>query len=122
MSQLPNRKIIQKGAKRGPRKLKVTGTPTKAESEWMDRIAELGCILTIYLTGVRHTPGCVHHLLTGRIPGRRSPHSRTICLRPEYHEVIYPQSIHALGVDGFERVHGISEEQLWRMTKDILCI
>ena len=98
---------------------KTTGTPTKAEKKRMDRVAGMGCILSFYKSGQWGTPGAIHHMLTGRIPSRRSPHSRTICLAPRYHQYS-PEALHDLGLDRFAEVHGITEEQLFELTEQHL--
>lgn len=114
MSQLPNPKgIIQKSG------YKLTATPTKAERERMDRIARMGCILSYFKSGQWGTPGAVHHMLTGRVPGRRAPHSRTICLAPRYHQYS-PEALHDLGLERFAEVHGITEEELFEMTNEFI--
>ena len=106
-----NRPIMQKIGH------KTTGTPTKAEKQRMDTIANMGCVLSFYKSGQWGTPGAIHHMLTGRIPSRRAPHSRTICLAPRYHQYS-PEAIHDLGIDRFACLHGISEDELFELTNE----
>jgi len=100
-------------------KSKTTGKATKAERERMDKVAGLGCILTIWKTRRYGTPGVIHHLLSGRVPGRRNSHDKTICLSPEYH-TDGKASIHQLGSAGFENHHGVSEIDLLNYTNDLI--
>lgn len=100
-------------------KSKTTKKATKAERERFEKIAELGCILTIYRTQERGTIGQVHHLLSGRVPGRRSPHDRTIYLRHDFHQNA-SYSVHMLGAKGFAEFHGVSEEELLALTNELI--
>lgn len=119
MSQLPSRPIVPKGERRTRHGLKTTGAPTKAEKARMDAIREFGCILTYYKTGIRGTPCAVHHMLTGRIPGRRNNHMRTIGLAPRYHQDS-PEAIHTLNREPWEKLHGVTEERLWELTNEVI--
>ena len=59
-----------------------TGTPTKAEAEWMHHVSELGCI--VCLNQGHKTPCAVHHILRG---GIRMGHMYTIGLcDPGHHQ------------------------------------
>lgn len=55
---------------------------TKTEREWMQRIADLGCI-ACRKDGTPDTPACVHHIISG---SRRLGHLFTIPLCPEHHK------------------------------------
>lgn len=50
----------------------------------MGRVAALGC-WACRRAGVRNVPAEVHHILEGRIKGRRSPDEDTIPLCPQHH-------------------------------------
>lgn len=56
-------------------------TPTKAETEWMDKIVAYGCI-ACRLDGFGQRPAAVHHMLRG---GRRIGHLFTLPLCPDHH-------------------------------------
>lgn len=57
---------------------------TKAETEWMDAIVQVGCIVC-YVLGYPGTPAVVHHLLTAG--KRRRGHLYTIPLcDPGHHQ------------------------------------
>ena len=98
---------------------KKTGKPTKAEQARRDAILEFGCILTYYKTGITGTPCHWHHMLTGRIPGRRNNHMRTIGLAPKYHQDS-PEAIHTLNREPWEKLHGVTEERLWELTNEMI--
>ena len=119
MSQYPSRPIVEKGQKTKSHGLKKTGAATKKEAERMDKIANFGCILSYYKTGISGTPCEVHHLLMNRIPGRRAPHNRTIGLSPELQR-LGPEAVHILGLDRWEKLHGISEEALLTLTNEVI--
>lgn len=59
-------------------------TPTKAESDHMGRVAELGCVACMVL-GYEGTPAEIHHLRDGAGAGQRSGHFRVIPLCPFHH-------------------------------------
>lgn len=119
MSQYPSKAIVSKGERTKRHGLKTTGKPTKQESEWMDSVANFGCILTYFKTGISGTPCAVHHLLTGRIPGRRPGHLMTIGLAPHYHQY-GPEALHCIGLEPWQALHGITEIELLKLTKELL--
>lgn len=94
---------------------------TKAESEWMDAICEIGCI-ACWVMGVSGTPGVPHHLLSG---GRRIGHLSTICLcDPGHHQ--YPQAgskkiaRHPTKAQ-FEKAYG-TEASLLERTRELVAV
>jgi hypothetical protein len=129
--QYPSRAIAQKGERARRRRkdwsgiplakegYELTTTPTKAEQERLNRIAELGCVLSYVKSGQLGTPGTIHHLITERIPGRRNGHDMTICLAPRYHQDSN-EALHHLGPEGFAALHGISEMELLIVTNKLL--
>lgn len=95
------------------------GNPTKAESEWMDAITALGCIVC-RLQGRGYVPGAVHHMIKG---GRRVGHLFTILLcDPGHHKNANPSSGEVSRHPNrkeFERRYG-TEEWLLEKTKEML--
>lgn len=77
------------------------------EQRHMGKVAALGCILCDYY-GFPGVPAQVHHILTGRTPGRRCSDWLTIPLCPACHQD-GQRSIHKLGAFQFDIAHGISE-------------
>jgi hypothetical protein len=89
---------------------------TKAESEWMDRVARLGCIVCRNL-GLGDTPTGIHHC--GTYMGGGRDHFKTIGLCHEHHQG-------KEGIDGkhmskreWESKYG-TEEQLMRQVREEL--
>jgi hypothetical protein len=62
----------------------VEESMTKAEAEYLGRVARLGCILCRRL-GLGETPAQVHHLREGQGGAQRAPHWLTVPLCPEHH-------------------------------------
>lgn len=118
-TQYPSRPITAKGQKSKRRGLKVTRAANRQEKDWMDRVADFGCILSYFKTGISGTPCHIHHLLTGRIPGRRGPHSRTIGLAPHYHRQ-GPEALHSMGLEPWQQLHGVTELELFELTRKLL--
>ena len=81
---------------------------TKAEKQYMDRVAQLPCAICGAL-GVH-----VHHRRTGVGMGRRASNFDTIPLCPEHHQGT--TGIHGMGRKAFERHHGVTELDLLSMT------
>jgi len=91
--------------------------PSKAEREYMGRVAELGCAVCRRL-GYGPTPAEVHHARTGTGGGRRSSHYATMPACPEHHRG--RSGIHGLGTKGFEKCYGFSELELVEETRRLL--
>ena len=66
---------------------------TKAESQHMGRVAELGCFLCRHL-GYGPTPAQVHHLREGRGMAQRGSHWLTVPLCERHHSNASPDGIH----------------------------
>lgn len=90
----------------------------KNDRKHMGRVAELGCILCKHL-GYGESRAEVHHIRTGTGAGRRAPDSETIPLCPQHHR-IGSESLHGCGRKAFEKLHGVTELELLRMTKEAL--
>ena len=85
--------------------------PTKAESEHMDRVAQLGCIVCIN-NGYRDTPAEIHHPRTGVGGAQRSPHTTVLPLCPIHHRTGgHGIAIHA-GQETWEALYGTETELL----------
>ena len=73
--------------------------PTKAEREYMGRVAELGCAICGGFAEV-------HHITTGVGMGQRASHYETIALCPEHHRTGgHGVAIHA-GIKTWEALYG----------------
>lgn len=92
--------------------------PTKAESEHMGRVADLGCLPCLN-NGMPGTPAECHHIRHQIGAGRRSSHFQTIPLCPEHHRLgAYGVAIHA-GKRAWEKIYG-TELQLLEQTRQLL--
>lgn len=67
--------------------------PSKDESEYMGRVADLGCFLCRYL-GYGYTSAQVHHLREGQGMAQRASHFLTIPLCDTHHANSSPDGIH----------------------------
>jgi hypothetical protein len=91
--------------------------PTVAESEYMGRVAELGCGVCRRLK-LGETPAIVHHQRTGQGKMRAS-HYRTVPLCPSHHQDS-GYGVHDMGRPQFEEMYGFSEVDLVEETRAIL--
>lgn len=66
---------------------------TKAEKQWLDRVAGLGCYLCRHL-GYGPTPAQVHHLREGQGMAQRGSNWVTIPLCDRHHANSSPDGIH----------------------------
>jgi hypothetical protein len=80
---------------------------TKNENK-LNKIAELGCILCSEVYGFEGTPSELHHV---RRHGNVRSASPVLGLCPEHHRN-GNDSLHRLGIHGFETKHGITCEAL----------
>jgi len=81
---------------------------TKDEKNALNKIAELGCVLCSEVLGFEGTPSELHHV---RRYGAKRSTSPVLPLCPEHHRN-GNDSLHRLGVKGFEDKWGISCERL----------
>jgi hypothetical protein len=81
---------------------------TKDEKKSLNKIAGLGCILCSEVLGFEGTPSELHHV---RRHGNVRSASPVLALCPEHHRN-GNDSIHRMGVNGFEKKWGISCEEL----------
>lgn len=81
---------------------------TKNEKKRLNKIAELGCILCSEILGFEGTEAELHHV---RRHGNVRSASPVLALCPEHHRN-GNDSIHRMGVNGFEKKWGISCEEL----------
>ena len=81
---------------------------TKSEKIALNQIAELGCILCSEVLGIEGTPSELHHV---RRFGAKRATSPILPLCPEHHR-LGNDSLHHLGICGFERKWQISCSQL----------
>jgi hypothetical protein len=86
--------------------------PSKAETDYYDRVAELGCVIC-------QMPAEVHHLLTGKGMGLKSSSQHVIPLCPDHHRTGGPGvAIHA-GIETWEAKHG-TELHFLQLVRDAL--
>jgi hypothetical protein len=89
---------------------------TKNEKKSFDKIANLGCILCAEILGFEGSQAELHHV---RRYGNVRSASPVLALCPEHHRN-GNDSIHRMGVKGFEKKWGIScEELLERQSKKL---
>lgn len=87
---------------------------TSSNSKHYGQIAELGCILCLHL-GWGATPCEVHHI---RRHGGKRANAPVIGLCPEHHRG--NTGLHGLGVKGFEKRYGLTQEFLLELTAELL--
>ena len=94
--------------------------PNKQESDWMQRVADFGCIACYVSTGIRGTPCAVHHITFG---GRRISHLHTIGLcNPGHHKDRQPDSgkePYHHNAEKFCKAYG-SPDELLVLTRELL--
>ncbi|CAI1770997.1 Uncharacterised protein [Serratia quinivorans] len=57
----------------------------KADREYLNKLAELGCVACFIQAGVWGTPGEIHHTRAGQGMSQRSAHKKAICLCVGHH-------------------------------------
>lgn len=87
---------------------------TKAEKDWLSRVAALPCCIC-KCAGVE-----VHHIRTGVGMGKRAGHYETIPLCFEHH--MGNSGIHGLGRKAFERKYSITELELLKEVYNKLAV
>ena len=84
----------------------------KADKQYLDKIASLGCIICT-------SPAEIHHIRSGMGMGQRSPHSRVLPLCPAHHRTGgYGVAYHA-GRGAWENNFG-TELKLWEQLKNAI--
>ena len=105
-----NQEIIQKTGT-GKR-----GRKTKAESAYITRAVEFGCLLTYHKHGVTGTPAVWHHQRTGTGAGLIARHEDGVALAPHYHDN-GAEALHTMGRKAWEAHHGVTELELVKLSK-----
>jgi len=82
--------------------------------QWMQKVAELGCILCRRLE-LGETPACLHHPKTG---GKRASNWDVIPLCPYHHQG--KDGVHGLSRRKFEAFYGVTEMELLQQVKDLV--
>lgn len=78
---------------------------TKAEKDWMDRVASLGCIVCKNL-GFQDSPASLHHIRSGMGMGQRNDNYHILPLCSKHHQTGgYGIALHA-GIKRWEEKHG----------------
>jgi len=91
---------------------------TKAETEYMNRVADLGCICCNML-GFPDTPAELHHIRTGQGMGQRASNYEIIPLCPTHHRTGDYGTAYHKGSVAFEEEFG-TELQLLEIVKEAL--
>lgn len=90
--------------------------PTKAESQYMDRVCSIGCIVCQNL-GYGASPAEFHHTRASAGGGQKSDVKKGIPLCPQHHRLGgYGVAYHA-GAKEFERLYGSEEELVMQVHK-----
>lgn len=90
---------------------------TKSDNNWMQKVAELGCI-ACFIQGTPGSPCEIHHLRSGQGRGQRGSHKESIGLCPAHHRgTDHPRtpSIH-MAKRAFESRFG-TERELYERTR-----
>ena len=82
---------------------------TKAEKQYMGKVAEIGCILCKHLN-LGETPAELHHPRTGTGAGRRASNMDVLPLCFLHHRG--NMGLHGMGRKAFEKYYGITEMEL----------
>ncbi len=90
---------------------------TKAEKEYMGRIASMGCVICRNL-GLGESPAEVHHIGNGTM-GKRASNYETIPLCPAHHRTGgHGVAVHA-GRKAFEAKYGTESELLEQTRREL---
>ena len=90
---------------------------TKAEREWMGRVAALSCIVC-RTEGLGDTPAMVHHIGNGTM-GKRASNYETIPLCSEHHQYGgHGVAVHA-GRKAFEARYGTEQDLLEQTGREL---
>ncbi|QDL31469.1 Ref family recombination enhancement nuclease [Serratia liquefaciens] len=90
----------------------------KDDREYLQRVAELGCVVCRNL-GYGASPAEIHHLRKGCGVGQRSSHRRAIPLCPPHHRTGgHGVAIHA-GQKTWEKIYGSEEELLEQVKREL---
>jgi hypothetical protein len=84
-----------------------------AESDYMARVAAIGCVLCRHL-GLGPSPAEIHHVKEGQGLSQRAPNWLTIPLCPEHHRGA--SGLHGLGTKGFYTRYKLDELDLLAFT------
>jgi len=88
---------------------------TAAEKRYLDKVAQLPCMLG-YVLGENHGPANIHHIRTGQGGGQRASHYLTIPLCKECHQG--PLGVH--GGRTLMRIAKVEELDLLSMTIEMM--
>lgn len=87
----------------------------KEQRKHYDQVARFGCSLCHFVLGYSGTPCEIHHI---RRAGKRDT-APVIGLCPEHHRGT-KAGIHGVGRRAFEKIHGITEEELLEKTLELI--
>jgi len=87
-------------------------TKTKAEKEWLSRVAGLGCIVCERSLGIEDCPALIHHVRHGYGKGQKAPHiGGTIPLCWAHHDAQSAAGYHHAPYD-WQKRYGTEKELL----------
>ncbi|HEX8414028.1 MAG TPA: hypothetical protein VF637_09110 [Sphingomicrobium sp.] len=103
---------------RRPMKVKPRKAPRAGEMRYLQRVADLGCL-------VCRQPSTVHHVTSDGMKRLTRTHTRVVPLCPRHHMIQWGprDSVEALGHAGFEATYGIdllaAATVLWVQSQEI---
>jgi hypothetical protein len=93
---------------------------TKADKQWLDDIASLGCV-ACRNAGYGATPAEIHHVRTGSGMAQRAAHNRVLPLYPQHHRACYPTGFHA-APKSWQAEHGSEEDLLEQVAREVAAL
>lgn len=93
------------------------GSKTKAERQWLNDVAGLGCVCCRNL-GLGASPAEIHHIRAGQGMAQRARHTDVLPLCPRHHRACYLTGFHA-DPRGWQLEHGTEEELLQQVRAEV---
>ena len=93
---------------------------TKADKQWLDDVASLGCVVCRNL-GFGSSPSEIHHVRSGSGMAQRAPHSHVLPLCSRHHRACYPTGFHA-APKSWQAEHGSEDTLLVQVVREITAL